>query len=232
VRLPVSRKKPMRKNQYTPSLAALLLLLGSPAAHAAVSFPLSNVSAGLPWAGTGGEASVSTAVISDPFAYNPDDPTSVSPEQRWFVDASRSTVFLTQGNDAQNYWSATVSLPTGGSLQFLDVWGRTDYAGAEQSRHQDLVITLSDGVTTWSSTSWSGVSAAPSSYGRFDFTTAGVTGSLLTTATTITIGHSDGSSDYLLLAEVRAGGTVPETGALAVFPLVAGGLLSLRKRRR
>lgn len=211
-------------------LFAAAVLLPSSHAHAAVNIPLSNPLGGNSWSAS--EAVSPGALLSDGFAYNPDSPTAVSPNQQWFTDATRSTVFLATNNDAQNYWTASVVIPAGTTLAYLDVWGRSDYAGAEQSRHQDLVITLSDGVNSWSGAAWSGVSiatATPSSYGRFDFTGAGVTNNLLQTATSIRIDHSPGSSDFLLLAEVRAAGLVPEpSGALLVA--LGAALLTVRRR--
>jgi hypothetical protein len=169
--------------------------------------PLSNATGGLPWSGV--DASNPADLLSDPFAFDPNMPTSIAPDQTW-----PTGLFLTQNNDAQNYWECDIDLSNGATLQFLDVWGRSDI-GAEVVRHRDLIITLSNGVDSWSSAPWNGVSNTPTSYGRFNFTTAGVTpASLLQNATFLSIDHSPGSGEFLLLAEVRAsgiGGTTSST---------------------
>jgi len=220
----------MKQKHAFRAAAAVLLLLNLPAS-AAVVISLSNAGGGAPWSGA--EAPLPSAVIDDTFAYDPNAPTSTGPIQAWNSNPGRAAFFLSAGNDADNFWTAQVSIPLGGALEFLDVWGRTDYAGSEQARHQDLIITLSDGVTTWSSTAWNGVTTStdmPASYGRFDFSTAGVTGTLLQSATSVRIDHSAGSGQYLLLSEVRAAGAIPEPSTVLLSAVVAG--LAMVRRRR
>lgn len=192
--------------------------------QAIVLAPLSGATGGAPYSPTYQESP--GFVLNDPFAYDPNAPAgSVNPVQ---TDFPYHDQFLTQNSDAENYWMAAVAIPSGQALVFLDVWGRNDYAGAEQSRHQDLIITLSDGVNSWSSLEWDGVTPSPTSFGRFDFTTAGVTHNLLENATSIRIDHVALNNDYLMLAEVRAG-AVPEPSSTALLGL---GCLALMLRRR
>ena len=170
----------------------------------------------------------------DGYVYDPNDPTANPPEQS--NSFRRESLFGATNNDAENYWFADIDLTN--ELRFLDVWGRDDYGGTEQARHQDLIITLYDGTgatgtALFTSSPWNGVSTkdvSPASYGRFDFVAAGATVVALTTAQSIRIDHSSGSNQYLLLAEVRAA-QVPEPSS---FALLAGlfGLSWIMVRRR
>jgi len=167
----------------------------------------------------------------DGYVYDPNNPTANPPEQsNTYNDDS---YFFSTNSDAENYWFADIDLTN--ELRFLDVWGRDDYGGSEQSRHQDLVITLYDGTggtgtALFTSSAWDGVSTKPESYGRFDFVGAGASIAALTTAQSVRIDHSPGSNEYLLLAEVRAA-QVPEPSS---FALLAGlfGLSWIMVRRR
>lgn len=171
--------------------------------------------------------------VTDGFAYDPDNPTSTSPDQS-DGGGGTSSAFLSANNDAQNYWSATVAVPSGETLGYMDYWGRI-VAGADHSvdsRHQDLVITLTDGSSnTWVSAAWSGVSGGASgSYGRMDFSTASGTGTVdLTDIVNIRVDHSSGNTDYLHVAELRLA-SVPEPSSAALLGL-SGLALILRRRK-
>lgn len=220
------------KKNHQPALASAgaIFALAASSLNAAVVVSLTTPTGGTPYS-TPGYQSFAGNVLNDPFAYNPNALAgSVVPDQS-DPDQSFNAMFLTTNNDAQNFWTASLAMAGGDTLSFLDVWGRDDYAGSEQSRHQSLTITLSNGVNSWTSAAWSGVSArtaSPSSFGRFDFGSAGVTNGLLASATSIRIDHVAGNNDYMLLAEVRAV-AVPEPG----MTILGGfGLFGLLRRRR
>lgn len=231
----------------TGILTSTVLLAAALTAQAAILIeaPLSNAGGGTPFNSNfspdqlinAGDTSVTwtSGSLDDGYIYDPNNPTLNPPEQSNTLFGNE-TLFLTQNNDAQNFWFADIEISDG--LRFLDVWGRDDYSGSEQSRHQDLIITLYDGTgatgtALFTSTAWNGVTtrtATPASYGRFDFVAAGASTLALTTAQSIRIDHSPGSNQYLMLAEVRAA-QVPESSS---FALLSGcfGLAWIMVRRR
>lgn len=217
------------KNLLTLFIAASFV--GS--AHAALltEAPLSNAVGGTPLSSSyqGDPVNLLTAgnlsTLGDDngWIYDPNNiPTLNPPEQRNNGVGGAGVGFLTDNDDAENYWYADISNP--GEIRFLDVWGRSDYGGSEQSRHQDLVITLYDstgatGNVLFTSSAWNGVttnSTTPPSFGRFDFVAGGATTTALTDAQSIRIDHSPGNSDYLFLMEVRVA-AIPEPASLMLL---------------
>jgi hypothetical protein len=212
----------------------LLLATSHRAADAATAVSLTNPAGGAAWPGA---AAVSTPadLLNDPFTYNPNInfvdyasvPAGFLPNTAW---NGGDTLFIAANNDADNWWRTDVTLSAGQTLDFIDIWGRSDYAGAEQGRHQALSISFYNapggasggGSLLGTSLEYSGVSAKAannangSAYGRYDVT------SLLNAAQRgqvrsfeITHGPSN-LNDFLLLTEVRAG-----TGAAsAPFPVL------------
>jgi len=148
-----------------------------------------------------------------------------------------SPLFLTQQSDAQNYWHADISIPSGKELRYLDVWGRDDYPNG-LGRYRDLVITLYDDTggsvsVLFTSSSWDGVSTTsdnPASFGRFDFVAAGAMTAALTGAKSVRIDHSPSSGEFLELAEVRAA-AIPEPSSAVLFGLAGLAMLMIRRRK-
>ncbi len=229
------RARPCSLRQLQRAFVALFLLAAAhPEANAATSVTLSNSGGGAAWPGA---AAVSTPsdLLNDPFTYNPNIdfvdyanvPAGFFPNTAW---NGGDTLFIAANNDADNWWRADVTLTSGQMLDFIDIWGRSDYAGTEQGRHQSLSISFYNapggstggGTLLGTSLEYSGVSAKAannangSAYGRYDVT------SLLTPTQRgqvqsfeITHGASN-LNDFLLLTEVRAGmGT-----AAAPFPVL------------
>ena len=239
----------MTGNSFNPGGSEFRLASGVPAPPPLTEAPLSNAAGGNPRSGSSASSPASvlsagnTSTVGDDngWVYDPDNPLVGPPEQSWAAGSGAPTQFLTQNNDAQNYWLADINLSGGLELRYLDVWGRDDYAGsAEQDRHQDLVITLYDGAggtgtALFTSSPWSSVSTKPLSYGRFDFLAAGASTSALTQAASLRIDHSPGSGQYLLLAEVRAAGVlaapIPEPASALLVLLGLGALGRYRSRR-
>lgn len=212
--------------------------LAAERARAASVLTLSNTGGGAPFFGV---LNSPNNVIDDPFAYDPSNPTSTSPDQS-DGDQGFQSGFLTQNNDANNFWFSQVA--TGGlSLDFLDIWGRDDYAGAEQSRHQDLVFSFYTSTNATSgllatSASFNGVTPSPSSYGRFDVTSLIANAATRSTIQSVRIDHSPSNTDFLFPMEVRAGSfqnalatPEPSTLILVVFGL-AGAARTRRSRRK
>ena len=238
----------------TPSLSHLLSRTAMAAAAAAclavgtthaalIEAALSNAVCGTPFSSAfqGDPVNLLTAGNSSTlgddngWVYDPNNiPTSNAPEQDNNGVGGIGVGFLTDNDDAENYWYADISNP--GEIRFLDVWGRTDYGGSEQSRHQDLVITLYDspgasGNVLFTSSAWNGVStnsATPPSFGRYDFVAGGATTTALTDAESIRIDHSSGSNEFLFLMEVRVA-AIPEPASLVLMGL---GTLLIAGRRR
>jgi hypothetical protein len=202
------------------------LALAATSANAAVIVPLSN--------GFGGAAAWGTTAgpLTDGFSYNPDNPTSTSPNQSW--GGSWAQLFHSQNSDAGNYWGAEVT--TGGtiSLDHLDIWATS--AATVEARSRDLVFsfyTSTDATTglLGTSSSWSGVSDTPEAYGRFDVSTVIASAATRATIQSIRIDHTAGSTEALALLEVRGAGTaIPEPSSAALLGL--GGLALLRRRRK
>lgn len=236
----------MMKTSNLVALCVAAYLVGS--AHAAlIEAPLDNAVGGTPLSTSfqGDPVNLLTAgnlsTLGDDngWIYDPNNiPTLNPPEQRNNgvpPTGNAGVGFLTDNDDAENFWYADISNP--GEIRFLDVWGRTDYGGSEQSRHQDLVITLYDspgasGNVLFTSSAWNGVttnSTTPPSFGRYDFVAGGATTTALTDAQSIRIDHSSGSSEYLFLMEVRMA-AIPEPASLMLLGL--GSMLIVSRRRR
>lgn len=215
-------KKSNLRTVYT-FLASSVLAAISGQAQAAENVPLSN-----PIGGTSFSTEVPAGVLNDPFDYNPNTdytnwanlPASSLPETRDIGSA----LFLSINTDADNWWGADVNLPADTSLEFLNLWGRSDYAGApepnsEKSRHQGLTISFYDNVAGTGNLlgqvmTYNGISArngAPgtphspgSAYGRFDVALAVPDEADRKLIRSLIIGQDAGDTDYLLLSEVRA----------------------------
>lgn len=178
--------------------------------------PLSNATGGDPHYGAGVNRSEFPAfILSDPFAYDPNNPTSVSPIQTQ-GQAPDTTNFLPVADDQHNWWAAEMNITAGMALSVIDIWGRTEAGDGIADRHKELVITLSNDSYSWTSEEFDGVSllsATPPSYGRMDLRAAGVTHDLLKTATKIRFDKPNGNNGFLHLTEVRlASGSDPSIG--------------------
>jgi len=142
------------------SLTVVVVLAVAGACYAAVTIPMSVDGSQTSAQGYGGSAA---GTLSDPFAYNPDGPTSASPDQ----------VF----NGSDGYHSANNVGPNtigyvfaGGSRTgvSLDIWGRI--APTEVGRHQNLTIDLYNGdwiTPVHTTTGFNGVGGPTQYYGRF-----------------------------------------------------------------
>lgn len=217
----------MRLIKTLLATAAALIFAGASAQAGVISLPLSGATGGTPQAANNNSPN---NLLNDGFAYDPAVGSPPAPNQT--NPNPSQNLFLTQNNDANNWWQALIAIAPGQSLEYLDVWGRNPVNLNEEPRHKDLVITLSDGVNApWVSSPWDGV-VSPEMYGRFDFAAAGAPAALLTSATSVRIDHSDGSNQFLLLAEVRAAGSeVPEPAGAALTLLGLGALVAFRRRR-
>ena len=141
------------------SLAVLLAVAGF--SHAAVAtIPMIVDNSQTTPQGWGGSPA---GTLSDPFAYDPSDPTSVSPVQVY----SGGLGFHSNNNTSTH--SIGYQFSGGAQKQIsLDIWGRS--AAAEVSRHQNLTVELFNGNWTTpvhTTTGFNGVSGAPDYYGRF-----------------------------------------------------------------
>ncbi len=229
------RARPRSVRHLQRGFVALLLLAASHrAADAATAVPLTNPSGGAAW---GGATTVSFPIdlLNDPFTYNPNVnfvdyanvPAGFLPTTAW---NGADTLFIAANNDADNYWRTDVTLTGGQTLDFIDIWGRSDYAGAEQGRHQALAISFYNapggsaggGTLLGTSLEYSGVTAKAannangSAYGRYDVTSLlNPTQRGQVQSFEITHGPSN-LNDFLLLTEVRAGAG----GAAAPFPVL------------
>jgi hypothetical protein len=203
----------MKTNRQTktilPLAAAMAAFAMTTSANADVVVPLSNAFGGTVWFGS------PDGPLTDGFSYNPDNPTSTSPNQLW--GGSWAQLFHSQNGDANNYWGAQVT--TGGtiSLDHLDIWATS--AATVEARSRDLVFsfyTSTDATTglLGTSSSWSGVSDTPEAYGRFDVSTVIADAATRATIQSIRIDHTAGSTLYLALLEVRAAGAAVPTGGV------------------
>ena len=218
----------MTRSPLPPLLANLLYALTAyvtlgAVVYGRVSIPLTNAFGGDAWPGAA-DVSTPSDLLDDPFTYNPDlnyatyasVPTGFLPDTRW---NGGDTVFIASNDDASNYWGADVTLTAGQTLDFLDIWGRTDYAGAEQSRHQSLVISFYNAPArrpaaarcSARSSEYSGVTPKAagnpigSAYGRFDVTSL-LNATERAQVQSIEISHGPTNlNDYLLFAEVAQG---------------------------
>ncbi len=183
------------------------LLLAQMSFGQLVNVPLSNAVGGTPHYTTG-IRNLPGYAIDDPFAYNPDTPTSPYPDD----NASGSTsYFLPQADAAQNYWGCDVAIPSGKSLKYLDFYVRNGVMGNSGlwDRCRELQVTLSDGVTS-EDYFWEGATtdittdADPINYARMDFVAQGFSAAMLQNATSIRIDHaSAGSANFLEFMELR-----------------------------
>lgn len=218
------RSTPRSLDRTLQVFVALFLFAVAPtSAEAATAVTLVNPGGGAPWPGA---ATVSSPadVLNDPFTYNPNInfanlaviPAGYLPNTAW---NGADTLFIANNNNADNFWRTDVTLGSGQTLDFIDIWGRSDYAGAEQSRHQALTISfynapggsVGGGALLATSPEYSGVTAkAPnnangSAYGRFNV--AGLLNApqrAQVQSFEITHGPSN-LNDFLLLTEIRAG---------------------------
>ena len=145
-------------------------------------------------------------LVNDAFAYA-DDGTPYDPAPN---QTSGANQYLTASG---NGGIVDIDFVQGCTNIVLDLWGKTDYYGTEQSRHQNLTITFykNHDTQTHQVTGWNGISTksdTPASYGRY-------TPPADVEADRVTISHS---GDYLCLAEVRAAGIAVPDGR-TVIPL-------------
>jgi hypothetical protein len=217
--------KTMKKMMTLFAVLGLVLAL-APAAQAATVIDFANAT-GTPtaWNAVGTPDRMTNDVFAA-LAYDPDAaPNTAQPIQ----GPGTAGTYLWAGDNAVDQWSADiVSIPGGEALAFLDVWGTTGGSGdGGYDRTRNIVITLTNSVnsTTWSSSQWNGVfytdapagpniQTAGPGFGRFDFTTAGVTDNLLTLATGLSI---ISNADATQIAEIRLVASVPPAPAGTVF---------------
>ncbi|BDS06976.1 hypothetical protein NT6N_20160 [Oceaniferula spumae] len=172
-----------------------------------------------------------TALTNDPFAYNPLDPTSTSPD-RATPTGGIATVFHgnhTNGQDITieftlaSTYSVTALEPT----IVVDLWGR-NHSASDLDRDNDITVELFNGLTSLGIfPSFALPSAAPQ-YGRATFNLAPGTE---ITRFVITGGDTDGqgAGNYFTLAEVEMA-AVPEPSSTALLGL--GGLALILRRRK
>lgn len=186
--------------------------------------------------------------LSDTFLYDPNfDYYSITPSQ-----SQNSTVPITQGNPTQyydehflshqtngsNWWGVDVALASGQSLDFLDIWGRTDDLGG-YDRAQGLTITFFSGTGQSGSVlgSFVGFDVVPMSstgahgefYSRFNVSSAVFSEASRAQIQSLRIEKTN--NNYLLLSEVRAGGNaIPEPSSMLLAACCGLGLAGLRRR--
>ena len=174
------------------------------------------------------------AAINDTFTYNPigddyTDPSFLNSAQQGIdlpittYGSNPQAIFMSFrdgdqniGTDSTNFLTVDVNLNTGQTLDFLDIWGRTDYSGAEEDRHQNLEIRFYDesggssgsGALLGYVTDFDGVTAKDgantpgSAFGRLEVASI-LNMTQRSEVASVEIDHV-GSSTFLLLAEIRA----------------------------
>ena len=160
------------------------------------------------------------AIANDPFVYNPNNPEATAPVQTWAIstdlEAVPNSCIIINPNSTTNMMQCDYTIAEGTKLVSLDVWGRTDPAvnhptdGWARTRY--LVIELTNGVDTWTSDLWNGVSLAnDGAYGRFTFDASVIPPSLLIGNATLKIGQNAGFTNWLQVYEIRlAASDVPK----------------------
>lgn len=161
-------------------------------------------------------------LLNDGFAYDPNLPYFATaalpggtlPDTGFSAAAS----FISGSATADRFWQTDVSL-AGESLDFIDLWGRTNAAAGEDGRHQNLTFSFFSGaggggslLGTSSPFDPSGQtqSVAGSAYGRFDVS------SVLNASQRAQVGSfridqpaAPAPNQFLLLQEIRAASGTP-----------------------
>lgn len=158
-----------------------------------------------PWPGTRIEQ-----LINDAFAYDPNDPTRRMPGQA-LVQGGYHTATAAGG-------AAAVVFDRPHRAIVLDLYGRTDYAAQEYTRHRDLTIELFNGdwdTPVYTQTHFDAITTnqdQPASYGRWVAPPFVVCDRVRISRT----------GDYMLLMELRAIGLPadqPQTSDSTLIPL-------------
>ena len=197
------------------------LLVSTAVGHAA----LTNISltadvANSSGSGFGGNMANTT---SDPFAYDPDNPTAALPSTDW----NPATHFHGNGGNPTLYWSVDlVTWGAGSDLQF-DFYGRTNCC-PDRDNNYDIAL-LSGGAAGTVISEVLGNNApdagSPANYLRTDL------GAGLSPGQSFDTVRITGNNGNFTVAEVRlAGSIVPEPSVSVLFGLAGLGLF-LRRRR-
>lgn len=148
-------------------------------------------------------------VINDSFAYDVDNPGNPYPN----TDPSGAdNYFLTKGDRDQNWWKCDITIPSGNSLKYLDLYARSGSHtnSGIYNRYSELKITLSDGLLEEIGY-WTGIGATPQpadantkNYGRWDMASAGFSESMLKNAISLRIDKSSDNVDtFVEIQEIR-----------------------------
>ena len=209
------------------SLTTFAALLASAAlGHAALTnIPLTPDVANSQASAHGGNLVNTT---SDPFAYDPDNPTAPMPATNW----SGATHFHGAGGNPTVYWGLEeITWGAGSELQF-DFYGRTGCCPDRDNNYDIALLTGGPGGTAIQEILGNNApdGGNPANYLRTDLGAGLVAGQSFDTVR-IQPRISNNNNNNFAVAEVRlAGSIVPEPSASALFGLAAIGLF-LRRRR-
>ncbi len=204
------------------SLTTFAALLASAAlGHAALTnIPLTPDVANSQASAHGGNLVNTT---SDPFAYDPDNPTAPMPATNW----SGATHFHGAGGNPTLYWGLEeITWGAGSELQF-DFYGRTGCCPDRDNNYDIALLTGGPGGTAIQEILGNNApdGGNPANYLRTDLGAGLVAGQSFDTI------RIQGNNGNFTIAEVRlAGSIVPEPSTSALFGLAAIGLF-LRRRR-
>lgn len=222
----------MNSNKHSksiwPSCLLALVIIGIGKTHAhgvAIDLSLSDP------VGSAAQFGTSAAnLLSDPFAYDPNLPyfetaalpAGTVPDTAFSPPAS----FVSGSATTDRFWQADVTLG-GATLDWVDIWGRTNAGSGEDGRHQNLTLSFYSG--SGASGALLGTSGlfdptgqvagvAGSAYGRFDVSTI-LNASQRSQVGSFRIDQSAAPApdQFLLLQEVRAASGVPESPIPLMF---------------
>jgi hypothetical protein len=160
---------------------------------------------------------------SDPFAYDPDNPTAAMPATNW----SGATHFHGAGGNPTVYWTFDETLWSDGSDLQFDFYGRTGCCPDRDNNYDIALLTGGFAGTVVHQVLGNNApdGGNPANYLRTDLGAGLAAGQSFDTI------RIQGNNGNFTIAEVRlAGSIVPEPGTSALFGLAAIGLF-LRRRR-